>query len=542
MSSTENKYWQPKVTMGDHSCVKMDASQPYGSARPDGWLDVMHRFVCPLVDGSNILIDVIKVKENREALSLYGSQYGGPDFNEPTPASQRLTIDEYFYTDTAAEVEVVDGIPMEKEFDRTGIQRCSHVDCHVQDDPSNIVLSPVCGIGSFRDADGGGLISGISANGEGRFEYDGLVTSVDRWLRAHHLKQRRFRFVSDDTVGPQGDVRVFVLKPYPASEQTPYTFLSKCSLALGCANDADPVSCTCVQTCLSGIVSWIVVMDNDLTLIETVGSCDNAGTPTLDDDTVHEIKTRLGFSTATSTPSDTPSSIPSSLPSSLPSQSPSSIQSNLPSTVPSSVPSLVPSNLPSALPSSVPSILPSLEPSSNPTESCRDDPSFEIVIGKKRWTCNKIKKPNHIKKVCNKKTDGGVVVKGKCKEACNNCGVTLCKSFGSYDFIKKTLCVGRAKDEENKFPIFWKISKNKKKVLNKECASSTCKASDCCNLGPERKCSTTGVKGLVNGGFTQKMCGNKFTLRKSWQLKNIPCTNQNGKKCKKQECCKKKKK
>ena len=43
-----------------------------------------------------VYVNMPSTKENREAMSLYGSQNGGPDFNESTP-HQSLTIDELTY-------------------------------------------------------------------------------------------------------------------------------------------------------------------------------------------------------------------------------------------------------------------------------------------------------------------------------------------------------------------------------------------------------------------------------------------------------------
>ena len=51
-------------------CVELDGSVPYGSDRPDGWMETMRRYACPLADGSFVLIDVLQVKKDRSALNL----------------------------------------------------------------------------------------------------------------------------------------------------------------------------------------------------------------------------------------------------------------------------------------------------------------------------------------------------------------------------------------------------------------------------------------------------------------------------------------
>ena len=88
------------------SCLLLDGSAVYGRDRPDGWLDLMSRYACPLstdyaVSGAFVLIDLLAVKPSREPLAIYGSQYsGGVDFNEPSPAAQQLHVEQYFYSGT----------------------------------------------------------------------------------------------------------------------------------------------------------------------------------------------------------------------------------------------------------------------------------------------------------------------------------------------------------------------------------------------------------------------------------------------------------
>ena len=87
-------YSRAGVDPGESQCLELDGSIPYGASRKDGWLDLMRRYVCPLSDGTFVLIDLLAVKRNRSALHIYGAQYGGPNFDEEEPASSRLKIEE----------------------------------------------------------------------------------------------------------------------------------------------------------------------------------------------------------------------------------------------------------------------------------------------------------------------------------------------------------------------------------------------------------------------------------------------------------------
>jgi hypothetical protein len=265
-----------QVSTQEGSCALMDGSEPYGASRPDGWLDLMKRYVCSLGDGSNLILDLVQTKEDRTELNLYGSQYGGPDFSEPSPASQRLTIDEYFYIDTDADIQVVNGVATEVLPFVRQMKWCSHVDAELLQNGSSIALRPACGIGGNREGDGMGVISGMTlGSGQGIFEYDGLVTSVDRWFRPNTLKKRRFRFVSDQTVGHEGDVRAFVLSPSRASSllQAPEVALENCSIEFGCGDLNSPIECSCVQLCVDQMLKRATVLNGELSDLENVGSC-----------------------------------------------------------------------------------------------------------------------------------------------------------------------------------------------------------------------------------------------------------------------------
>ena len=281
------------TTVGDRSCVLVDGSEPYGSARPDGWLDVMKRYFCQLDGGAYLIVDVLQVKENRQALSLVGAVYGGPDFDEPT-ASQSLDLDEYFYLDTAANIDVTDGEARELPFERSSSKWCNHVSAEILDG-GTVSLTPECGIGAWRRPDGLGTITGISVGpGQGSFVYDGLITTVNTWLEPHALKKRRIRFVSDQQVGTDGDVRLFVLSPSTsgAADQIPHTKLENCSAHLGCVGSF--VQCSCIQLCVGTTLEWAVITNSALAHIGIVGSCDSIAT-SIDSSAVESLRAMAGL-------------------------------------------------------------------------------------------------------------------------------------------------------------------------------------------------------------------------------------------------------
>ena len=118
----------------------------------------------------------------------YGAQYGGPNFNEAEPPSQGLHLEEYFHTESSSSpVEDADGnrvaeeLPWNRSSNPSKYKWCSHVD--------PFLLQARCGLGDYRPADGFGLVTGFSTSG-GRFVYDGLVTTVDRWFEAATLPFR----------------------------------------------------------------------------------------------------------------------------------------------------------------------------------------------------------------------------------------------------------------------------------------------------------------------------------------------------------------
>ena len=309
-------------------CVELDGSAVYGSDKSNGWLDVMRRVACPLdppppppspsspsssdaLSGAFLVVDVLQVKAGRTALSIYGSLYGGPDFNEASPPSQALHLEEFWYTDTCAEL-VTDGngalTAVEVPFDRAALgtiaKWCKHVDTADEGRRGQahmLRLTPGSGIGSYRDRDGFGVVAGYAAKG-GAFTIDGLITAPDRWGRAHHLKKRRFRFVGAGPVDASGDVRAFVLAPSPASNSSalPELSMRNCTAELGCPSMDAPTSCWCVSVCLAPKLLWAAVVGGKLTALRTVGTCAMGAHPPHDtsesiDETLAEQARRLAM-------------------------------------------------------------------------------------------------------------------------------------------------------------------------------------------------------------------------------------------------------
>ncbi|CAK9003058.1 Hypothetical protein (Fragment) [Durusdinium trenchii] len=243
--------------------VDKSQSVPYGALRADGWMDITIRYACSAADGSFLLVDVLQVKRNRTALSLYGAQYGGPNFDEAQP-SARLHLEEYFHIDTSSALaEDLQEMDFDRDSGPGAYKWCSHVDPILLGSTS-VVLYPRRGLGSYRPGDGLGLVSGFSTSG-GQFIYDGLV---DRWFRKNWLKKRRFRFVGDSAVGPEGDARVFVLSPSPSPNRSaiPVVDLGLCLLELGCR------SSSAIQ-CPESRLRWAVVALGKLHSWKTVGTC-----------------------------------------------------------------------------------------------------------------------------------------------------------------------------------------------------------------------------------------------------------------------------
>ena len=299
-------------------CILSDGSEVYGSDRPDGWLDVMHRYVCPLTFGTAafLLIDVLQVKASRTALSMSGGSNNGPAFHEGSVHSS-LHLDEYFYTDTAAEIDVdSSGIARELPFNtlqNPRSSRCNHVDITSSADGS-IILQPRCSIGNHRANDGLATVGGFSAEDGGRFVIDGLVTAPDRWLTLHVHRKRRFRFVTDAPTSAAGDVRAFVLAPSSAHNrsQAEAVRIDSCSDAIGCAAGVARVTCTCVELCVGEVLRWAVVVRSLLAAVHVVGTCDSQSA-VHDPSLVHRARLVAGSVIGASAPPPQPPAIPPTL-------------------------------------------------------------------------------------------------------------------------------------------------------------------------------------------------------------------------------------
>ena len=270
------------------ACVLLDGAAVYGAGRPDGWLDVMSRYACPISSGTPafVVVDLLKVKEGRVALHLDGDGRGGPIYAEGE-ARTALRLDEYFFTETAAVLaQDANGNRMAEELpfnsaNHSRNSRCAHVDLYPIGEfaaPQAVLLHPRCGIGEERVGDGLAVVGGFAAQaGGGYFIVDGLVTAPNRWLVPHSYSKRRFRFVTaapTDATG--GDVRAFVLVPAAAQNRSapPVVRLSSCSDAIGCGSLSTPLSCSCVELCIGSTLRWAVVRNASLTTLHVVGTCD----------------------------------------------------------------------------------------------------------------------------------------------------------------------------------------------------------------------------------------------------------------------------
>jgi len=99
-------------------------------------------------------------------------------------------------------------------------------------------------------------------------------------------------------------------------------------------------------------------------------------------------------------------------------------------------------------------------------------------------------------------------------------------------------CDVKGKGSYNGFPRFWEVKDGD--VANIKCASTTCELEDCCDFGPKRKCSNTNKTGLNAGGFTQADCDGTslpWVLKDAQDLKDSPCSNKDGRVCKRRDCC-----
>jgi len=86
---------------------------------------------------------------------------------------------------------------------------------------------------------------------------------------------------------------------------------------------------------------------------------------------------------------------------------------------------------------------------------------------------------------------------------------------------------------DNGFPRFWQVKAGD--VVNMKCTGNTCVLEDCCDLGLKRRCTKADKEGLNAEGFTKDKCGWGWTLKSD--LYKIACTGNDGRTCKKRDCC-----
>ena len=100
------------------------------------------------------------------------------------------------------------------------------------------------------------------------------------------------------------------------------------------------------------------------------------------------------------------------------------------------------------------------------------------------------------------------------------------------------MCDIKGKGAFNGFSRFWEVKAGDVAIM--KCTGNTCELKDCCELGPKRKCTNTNKYGLKAGGFTQADCDGSslpWILKSSQDLKDSPCTKNDGRKCKRSDCC-----
>ena len=348
-------------------CMHLDGGDVYGASRENGWFQYMHRWACEIGTGHFLIVDSFATQADREPLNIYGAQYGGPNFNELNrsgdggdPAAQsQLTVDEYFHTKNWLDGTDVTGYTeAELAFDRTlASSRCSHADVEITGVANTrAVLRSRCG----EDGSEGDAVGEITSwsRGGGRFVYDGLIRGDNRWGQKV-LNMNRMHYEGSGTVGPDGDVRVFLMTSGVAPEMPPPNWINR-----GLAVDQGGTSAeTQVAVCLGTEQFTISVSADGATLAaDLTGACDGETDP----------------STEPPTPSPTPDPTPT--PTSIPTPSPTA----------SPTPSLNPT--PSPNPSPTPS--PTSSPSSSPTQSptaytpCAGEPALSFCHGVRTWWGN----------------------------------------------------------------------------------------------------------------------------------------------------------
>eukprot|EP00451_Oxyrrhis_marina_P025014 CAMPEP_0204351042 /NCGR_PEP_ID=MMETSP0469-20131031/30800_1 /ASSEMBLY_ACC=CAM_ASM_000384 /TAXON_ID=2969 /ORGANISM="Oxyrrhis marina" /LENGTH=577 /DNA_ID=CAMNT_0051337505 /DNA_START=33 /DNA_END=1763 /DNA_ORIENTATION=+ len=254
------------VTGVDLHCVKLDGSDVYGSGRDNGWFDSMQRYFCEVATGQYVMVDSFHVKQNRKVLELYGSLYGGPDYNEGSVHSE-LTVDEYFHTPSWLDGKDLSTMTDEEmAFSREKANnKCQHVD--VELDADGVALISGC---AFTPASLEGDATGkiISWSREpGSFVLDGLVTATSTW-GSPTMHINRFRYTPTAPTGT-GDLRAFVMTAGLKPDAPPPAWVKSCP--------AQPDAGTCLSVCVASRYFEFVVVEGaagDLVSAVEMGQCD----------------------------------------------------------------------------------------------------------------------------------------------------------------------------------------------------------------------------------------------------------------------------
>jgi len=114
---------------------------------------------------------------------------------------------------------------------------------------------------------------------------------------------------------------------------------------------------------------------------------------------------------------------------------------------------------------------------------------------------------------------------------------TTCADVGEYWFLQWEYCTVRANAADEPYAKFWEVKKGTKEdVLALPCPSGSCTLDDCCQVGRERTCMNTRIKG-GEGEFKEKMCGDLRQLKPELERETIACGGNDGFKCRKKDCC-----
>ena len=262
-------------------CMHLDGGNVYGASRANGWFQYMHRWACEIGTGHFLIVDSFAAQAGREPLAIYGAQYGGPNFQERDRsgdgdgAQSQLTVDEYFHTPSWLQGTDTSGYTEAQiAFNFTAAQsRCSHADVEIAGiADTRAILRSRCGENG-AEGDAVGEITSWSRGG-GRFAYDGLISSENRW-GSRVLNMNRMRYEGSSTVGPDGDVRVFLMTSGWAPGMPPPSWIHEGSAAPPTTSGE-----TRVAVCLGTEQYTVSVSVDGATLTaDLTGSCDGDADP-----------------------------------------------------------------------------------------------------------------------------------------------------------------------------------------------------------------------------------------------------------------------